>query len=185
MESTSAARLAARAASTSLGGRYFDLRLVALSQAVMSMLHELFCKFDEVCEMFNIYKVETIGDVSGAPARRASNQRGLRLPLTSARLRILDGTSRHLMRSTTVPAVACHNSLTGSVTISYCRRLSTGSCPSGGSTRARTCVAAPSGGSMDLRTDSGAAGGRAMTCPGLHGGRGAGMHSRRGGRGRV
>ena len=33
------------------------------------MLHELFCKFDEVCEMFNIYKVETIGDVSGAPAR--------------------------------------------------------------------------------------------------------------------
>eukprot|EP00976_Prorocentrum_cordatum_P038375 780372-Prorocentrum_minimum.AAC.1 len=35
--------------------------------------------------MYNIYKVETIGDVSGAPARCASNQRGGYGSLSQAR----------------------------------------------------------------------------------------------------
>ena len=29
----------------------------------MAMLHDLFCKFDTVCDNYNLYKVETIGDV--------------------------------------------------------------------------------------------------------------------------
>ena len=29
----------------------------------MAMLHDLFCKFDTVCDHYNLYKVETIGDV--------------------------------------------------------------------------------------------------------------------------
>ena len=29
----------------------------------MAMLHDLFCKFDTVCDHHDLYKVETIGDV--------------------------------------------------------------------------------------------------------------------------
>eukprot|EP00959_Pyramimonas_sp_CCMP1952_P131958 2759078-Pyramimonas_sp.AAC.2 len=125
--------------------------------------------------MYNIYKVETIGDVSGAPARATHATGAVYGSLSQAR-DFGRKTPRYPMHLTTVPAVACH-----SLTVGGYQLLSqavTGSHPSGGSTRARIRGALPSDGSMDLRTDSGAAGGRAMTHPGLHGGRGASVQRR-------
>ncbi|EKX46771.1 hypothetical protein GUITHDRAFT_46473, partial [Guillardia theta CCMP2712] len=47
------------------------------AQEVMNMLHNLYCKFDTLCEVNNVYKVETIGDSYMAAAGLFSSEQGL------------------------------------------------------------------------------------------------------------
>jgi class 3 adenylate cyclase len=97
-------------------------------EAVMAMLHQLFCRYDKLCERLGVYKVETIGDCYMACTGLLENA-----PDHAARLVEF---GQQMLRA----AAAVTSPLGGAVQIRV--GIHSGPCTSGivGSTRARYCL---------------------------------------------